>query len=212
VPATDDAAVPTTTAFRRSQRASRARRAAAARRRRRLFRGRGAAFAATGLMVVCSAGAVAQERASTRPAAGASASVVVAAQKALGITADGIAGPQTRRAIKRFQRRNGLSVDGVVGPQTLKALGVKAPTSGSGRPSTGDAGGSLESIAQCESGGDPTAVSPDGRYKGKYQFDQATWERMGGQGDPAAAPEAEQDQRAAALMEAQGPGAWPNCA
>ena len=33
---------------------------------------------------------------------------VKALQRALGISADGVYGPQTRRAIKRFQRRNGL--------------------------------------------------------------------------------------------------------
>jgi len=46
----------------------------------------------------------------------------------------------------------------------------------------------LESIASCESGGDPTAVSSDGTYRGKYQFDYGTWASMGGSGDPAAAP------------------------
>ena len=44
---------------------------------------------------------------------------VVAVQQKLGVTADGVIGPQTRRALKRFQRRNGLTVDGVIGPQTV---------------------------------------------------------------------------------------------
>jgi hypothetical protein len=35
---------------------------------------------------------------------------------------------------------------------------------------------------------------------------------VGGSGDPAAAPEAEQDRRAATLMVQAGPSAWPNCA
>ena len=60
--------------------------------------------------------------------------------------------------------------------------------------------GTLESIAACESGGDPEAVSSEGTYRGKYQFDQGTWESVGGSGDPAAAPEAEQDYRAALLL------------
>ena len=38
-------------------------------------------------------------------------------------TVDGIAGPQTRRAVRRFQRRAGLVVDGVAGPRTRRAFG-----------------------------------------------------------------------------------------
>lgn len=69
----------------------------------------------------------------------------------------------------------------------------------------------LESIASCESGGDPTAVSSDGSYRGKYQFDYGTWESVGGSGDPAAAPEAEQDYRAALLYSRSGSSPWPIC-
>lgn len=71
--------------------------------------------------------------------------------------------------------------------------------------------GTLESIASCESGGDPAAVSSDGTYRGKYQFDYGTWESMGGSGDPAAAPEAEQDYRAALLYSQSGSSPWPVC-
>ena len=70
---------------------------------------------------------------------------------------------------------------------------------------------SLAAIAACESGGDPTAVSPDGRYRGKYQFDQQTWESVGGSGDPAAAPEAVQDELAARLQAQAGSTPWPVC-
>jgi hypothetical protein len=69
----------------------------------------------------------------------------------------------------------------------------------------------LESIAACESGGDPTAVSADGPYRGKYQFDTGTWASVGGSGDPAAAPEAEQDMRAAMLYSQSGSSPWPIC-
>ena len=69
----------------------------------------------------------------------------------------------------------------------------------------------LEAIASCESGGDPTTVSADGTYRGKYQFDTGTWASVGGSGDPAAAPEAEQDYRAATLYARSGPGQWPVC-
>ena len=53
---------------------------------------------------------------------------------------------------------------------------------------SGDVASHLARIAQCESGGNPRAVSASGRYRGKYQFDQGTWEAYGGTGDPAAAP------------------------
>jgi hypothetical protein len=69
----------------------------------------------------------------------------------------------------------------------------------------------LESIASCESGGDPTAVSADGSYRGKYQFSFETWASMGGSGDPAAASEQEQDYRAALLYAASGSSPWPVC-
>ena len=69
----------------------------------------------------------------------------------------------------------------------------------------------LDAIAACESGGDPTAVSSDGTYRGKYQFDYGTWASVGGSGDPAAAPEAEQDYRAALLYAQSGSSPWPVC-
>jgi TolA-binding protein len=71
--------------------------------------------------------------------------------------------------------------------------------------------GTLESIAACESGGDPEVVSSDGSYRGKYQFDYGTWESVGGHGDPAAAPEEEQDYRAALLYSRSGSSPWPVC-
>ena len=69
----------------------------------------------------------------------------------------------------------------------------------------------LQAIAACESGGNPQAVSAGGDYRGKYQFSPATWQAVGGSGDPAAAPEAEQDQRAAMLYAQSGAGQWPTC-
>ena len=71
--------------------------------------------------------------------------------------------------------------------------------------------GHLQSIAACESGGDPSAVGGGGAYRGKYQFDYQTWASVGGSGDPAAAPEAEQDKRAAMLYARAGSAPWPVC-
>jgi len=69
----------------------------------------------------------------------------------------------------------------------------------------------LDAIASCESGGDPTIVSSDGTYRGKYQFSVSTWESVGGSGDPATATEQEQDYRAALLYAASGSSPWPVC-
>ena len=76
---------------------------------------------------------------------------------------------------------------------------------------SGDVSAALERIAQCESGGNPQAVSAGGQYRGKYQFDLGTWQSLGGSGDPAAASEEEQDRIAAVLYARSGPAPWPVC-
>jgi hypothetical protein len=77
--------------------------------------------------------------------------------------------------------------------------------------SVGVSGASLDAIAACESGGDPTAVSADGAYHGLYQFDYGTWASVGGSGDPAAASPEEQTYRAALLYSRSGSSPWPIC-
>lgn len=84
--------------------------------------------------------------------------------------------------------------------------GGSTDSTGGGAPS-----GQLSAIAACESGGDPNAVGGGGAYRGKYQFSRETWASVGGSGDPAAAPAAEQDQRAAQLLARDGAGHWPRC-
>jgi transglycosylase-like protein/putative peptidoglycan binding protein len=132
-------------------------------------------------------------------------------QAALGVTADGVFGPQTERAVRSFQRREGLVVDGVVGPQTRGALGLRPFSSRSLRRTGDGLPRILRLIAECESGGDPTSVSAGGRYRGKYQFSMGTWRAMGGEGDPAAAPEWLQDRIALKLYRRAGTSPWPNC-
>jgi hypothetical protein len=76
---------------------------------------------------------------------------------------------------------------------------------------SGGASPELQAIAACESGGNPSAIGGGGAYRGKYQFDYGTWASVGGHGDPAAAPVAEQDARAAMLLQRSGTSPWPVC-
>ena len=197
------------TPWRRSLRRSRERRLAAARSRRRRIRGRSVSIALTVAMTVGAGAALASGGSgSGLIESGARGATISAVQRALGIPADGVYGTETRRAVMAFQQSHGLIVDGIVGPQTLGALGLggqSLDTSGSGTSSE------LSRIAQCESGGNPDAVSPTGEYRGKYQFSRATWRSLGGSGDPAAAPRHEQTWRAWLLLSRHGSAHWPVC-
>jgi Transglycosylase-like domain/Putative peptidoglycan binding domain len=198
-----------------ARRRSRARRAETARRRRRLRLSRGGAAALLAGMTLAAGAAVAQDQTQSGSSSTRAGSSVAALQRALGIPADGVYGPQTAAAVRTFQRDHGLAVDGVAGPATMSALGLSgsaARSAPSGEStSTGAPSAALAKIAQCESGGDPTAVSADGVYRGKYQFSRETWRDMGGTGDPAAASEAEQDRMAAKLYAQRGSAPWPVC-
>ena len=72
------------------------------------------------------------------------------------------------------------------------------------------AGGALQAIAQCESGGDYSTNTGNGFY-GAYQFDLQTWQSVGGTGLPSSASPAEQDKRAAILRSQRGTAPWPVC-
>lgn len=51
---------------------------------------------------------------------------------------DGIIGPQSISAIKKFQKNNGLVVDGIVGPKTAAAIGITLSSSSSSKQSSSD--------------------------------------------------------------------------
>jgi uncharacterized protein YabE (DUF348 family) len=89
----------------------------------------------------------------------------------------------------------------------LVTVGTKA------RPANSPSADGLNwaALAACESGGRPNAVSASGKYRGMYQFSQATWNSVGGTGDPAAASADEQTYRAQLLYQRSGAGQWPHC-
>ena len=62
--------------------------------------------------------------ADTKASASSVRSDVRAMQRKLGVSADGVFGPATERALKRWQRRHGLVADGIAGPQTRSAMGL----------------------------------------------------------------------------------------
>ena len=99
----------------------------------------------------------------------------------------------------------------------MRSSQKEQPTAGIGAsaPRKASAGGgstaTLARIARCESGGNPTAISSSGQYRGKYQFSRPTWRALGGKGDPAKAPEAVQDAMAAKLLAQRGTSPWPVC-
>jgi hypothetical protein len=67
-----------------------------------------------------------QAAADTKASASSKRGDVRAMQRKIGVAADGIFGPATERALKRWQRRHGLTADGIAGPQTRSAMGLGA--------------------------------------------------------------------------------------
>ena len=64
----------------------------------------------------------------------------------------GYYGPVTQEAVRKFQKQKGLQVDGIAGPQTLKALGI---TIGAIPPATDNNVYLLARIISAEARGEP---------------------------------------------------------
>ncbi len=87
---------------------------------RKLLRSR-FGIALIGVMVVCLIAPVASADAARVKSRGPE---VVRLQVKLGVSADGVFGPGTQRALRRWQRAHGLVADGIAGPVTRAALGL----------------------------------------------------------------------------------------
>ncbi len=68
---------------------------------------------------------------------------------------DGIFGQLTDKAVRAFQRNNGLTADGIVGTQTAKAMGITLSSSGSGSSSYSNSIELLARMITAEGRGEP---------------------------------------------------------
>jgi hypothetical protein len=81
-----------------------------------------------------------------------------------------------------------------------KVVVVEKPTTNGDR---------YDRTAQCESGMNQKAVSPDGKYHSYFQWLISTWHGVGGEGDPKDHSYAEQKSRAMSLSNPE--SQWPVC-
>ena len=67
--------------------------------------------------------------------------------------------------------------------------------------------------SECESGRDANAISPDGTYRGAFQFSRPTWRHAPKSpgGDPIDYTWRTQAVVAVFVKKREGTGAWPNC-
>src|SRR5918994_4325710 len=68
---------------------------------------------------------------------GSQGDLVAHVQTRLGVASDGIFGPQTDAAVRKYQLSAGLDVDGIVGPNTWSSLFAKAGASGAAMGGSG---------------------------------------------------------------------------
>ncbi|MDY7229875.1 peptidoglycan-binding protein [Hyalangium rubrum] len=90
--------------------------------------------------------------------------------KGYNIAADGVFGPKTEAAVKKFQQAKGLAVDGIVGPQTwgaLRGTGGTGGTGGAGGVSQPPASGGGKQV-QAYVAGQPRNITVQSVGNGQY--------------------------------------------
>ena len=112
--------------------------------------------------------------------------------------------------VNEAQRQAAVAAAAAAAAEAAAAAQVQSYSAPVNTGGGGGAGGNLASIRACESGGNYATNTGNGYY-GAYQFDQQTWNSVGGSGLPSDASPGEQDQRAQALMNSRGSSPWPTC-
>src|SRR5918996_1117337 len=117
---------------------------------------------------------------------GSQGALVAHVQKALGVPADGIFGPQTDTAVRQYQSRAGLQVDGIVGPATWGSLFESGSAVGASNVST-QVRERVEQELQAASATTTQGSSGNGLFGGSSEDEVATPEPVGG-GDAEETP------------------------
>jgi hypothetical protein len=118
--------------------------------------------------------------------------------------------PALERAVGEYEAAIAIDAQPITASSPVRSAAVRRLRSSS---TLNDSGlDRFDRLAMCESGGDPAAVSPGGRYRGAFQFSMPTWSAAGGVGDPVDASYAEQKRIAIGWAQVVEPSSqWPVC-
>lgn len=83
---------------------------------------------------------------------------VVAIQRIVGVTADGVFGPRTTAAVRRYQGRHRLTPDGVVGPRTAAVM-RRGPKAAAAKAAPAEAGASKAGASNPSLSGTVVAIA-----------------------------------------------------